>query len=506
MPTALQNNANGLDMRTSGNDLPPMLHQPQPAAGPAPAPSLPSPEAPALPAPDVPKLQAPTKKESQAAGKLEYREGLPKSPEAMGIQPGQLGYGNEKQAILDYKNEHPLGSDVSAKPGLWGKIEHGLGRAANIAGDILAPGITAGIPGSDLNKQLQAKGNATWENMAQENSLKAAQTGQAKAAAWKDYNNPGLLGKTNDEQDMASLQGKINPDTGQVYTTDEINQHIKQQSQDVKPTLEQNTPVGDAGVAQHAAQLQQLEVGGGATQMTPAQKAQFEQAYAAKPGDTQAVVRQRLEDAKQAAGLRAGELDRQLQRDIATSNGKQAEADRQQRITDSERTHADSEADKAKIAADKLRKPMQDTVNAYHEAGELANQNTGPGDYGLTMRFVEATKPSTGFRFTNTELQLIQSRRGLVDAANARMGGVTTGVMYDAHQRQQMLDVMRLRADMDSARLAWMNGTDANGKPNDINRFGSGPIPKDVAAFYRDAAGKNNAAAMAMAKQDGWTF
>jgi hypothetical protein len=274
----------------------------------------------------------------------------------------------------------------------------------------------------------------------------------------------------------------------------------------VKPTLEQNTPVGDAGVAQHAAQLQQLEVGGGATQMTPAQKAQFEQAYAAKPGDTQAVVRQRLEDAKQAAGLRAGELDRQLQRDIATSNGKQAEADRQQRITDSERTHADSEADKAKIAADKLRKPMQDTVNAYHEAGELANQNTGPGDYGLTMRFVEATKPSTGFRFTNTELQLIQSRRGLVDAANARMGGVTTGVMYDAHQRQQMLDVMRLRADMDSARLAWMNGTDANGKPNDINRFGSGPIPKDVAAFYRDAAGKNNAAAMAMAKQDGWTF
>ena len=477
--------------------LAPISQAPQHTAPAAPDLTLPKQDAPALPgglAPQLPNLSAPTKKESQAAGKAEYERGMPMQPEAMGILPGQPGYGSEKQVIMDYEKQHPLGSDVSAKPGLWGKIEHGLGRAANIAGDILAPGITEAIPGSDLNNAEQAKGNAAWENMAAENQLKGAQTKEQQAAAWKNYNNPGLLGKTNDEQDLASLLRTNNPDTGKPYTVDEANAHIKQQTQDVKPVSEQNTPIGDAGVPQHTQQLQTLEVG-----MTPEQKTQFEKAYSVQPGDTRAIATKRLEDAKAAAGLSAGERDRALQRAIADRNAANVEADRRQRISDEEHTHQDVENDKHQAIIAKQRTPLEQTVNAYHEAGDLAQQKTGAGDYGLTMRFVEATKPNTGFRFTNTELQLIQSRRGLVDAASARLGGVVSGVMYDDKQRQQMLDVMKIRSDMDSARLAWMNAG------NDLNKFGTGQIPKDVATWYFDAAG-NKAAAMKMAKQDGWSF
>jgi hypothetical protein len=240
---------------------------------------------------------------------------MPKSPEALGIKPGDVGYGSELQAIQNYKSEHPLGSDISPNNSGWGKFEHGLSRVANIAGDALAPQLTQAIPGSDLNKALHAKGNMEWENMGVENQLKEAQTGQATAAAWKDYNNPGLLGKTNDEQDLAALMKTTNPDTGKPYTVDEANQHIKQQSQDVKPVIEQNQPVGDAGVPQHTQQLKTLEAG-----MTPAQAAQFEQAYSVLPTDSNAVANQRLENAKATAGMDAKERDLQTQRDIAAKN------------------------------------------------------------------------------------------------------------------------------------------------------------------------------------------
>ena len=58
----------------------------------------------------------------------------------------------------------PLGTDPSptvganlAKPQQsgWQKLEHGLGRAANIAGDVLSPAVTSLIPGSDLYKERE---------------------------------------------------------------------------------------------------------------------------------------------------------------------------------------------------------------------------------------------------------------------------------------------------------------------------------------------------------------
>jgi hypothetical protein len=54
---------------------------------------------------------------------------------------------------------------------------HTLGRIGNIAGDILAPGITAAIPGSDLNKQVQE------HQLKRELASRTAAEGQAKNLA-----------------------------------------------------------------------------------------------------------------------------------------------------------------------------------------------------------------------------------------------------------------------------------------------------------------------------------
>jgi hypothetical protein len=58
-----------------------------------------------------------------------------------------------------------------------GKIGHVLGRIGNIAGDILAPGITMAIPGSDLNKRWQE------DRLKQELGQRTAAEGQAKNLA-----------------------------------------------------------------------------------------------------------------------------------------------------------------------------------------------------------------------------------------------------------------------------------------------------------------------------------
>ena len=229
------------------------LYAPQKLIAPtAPAHQYATPEAPTLPAPQAPdalpdnsvKLQAPTPKQSVQAGmaqngtdaktegKNQYEEMKPQVTAA----PGTFEYAQQRQAQLDYAKAHPLGGDISAKPGVWGKLEHGLGRVANIAGDVLAPATTALIPGSDLNNSLKAKGNFTLMNEAAENELKQAQTADQSADAWlklhprdKAIGGPQItesgelmqeVQHANGAEDLIDLGVKGKPNVGFVTTYD----------------------------------------------------------------------------------------------------------------------------------------------------------------------------------------------------------------------------------------------------------------------------------------------
>jgi hypothetical protein len=72
------------------------------------------------------------------------------------LDPDLVVAGNARRQLAELEKQTPYGS-FSNHPGILGKIEHGLAKAGNIAGDILAPGTTALIPGTDLHRAEQVQ-------------------------------------------------------------------------------------------------------------------------------------------------------------------------------------------------------------------------------------------------------------------------------------------------------------------------------------------------------------
>jgi hypothetical protein len=72
------------------------------------------------------------------------------------------------------------------KQSVWSKLGHGLEKGAEVAGDVLAPGVTAMIPGTQLNKEREANQETKREGEQASTGFKQAET----AAEWKNLNKP----------------------------------------------------------------------------------------------------------------------------------------------------------------------------------------------------------------------------------------------------------------------------------------------------------------------------
>jgi len=152
-----------------------------------------------------------------------------------------------------YEQAHPWGSAESAHPGFWGKVGHAFGNIANVAGEALAPSLTAAIPGSKLNLQAQeAAGKAEQELGAKEAGqaatteateaevpLRAAQTKEAEAnAAAKGEEKIGTTPEAVTLHDlMAGENGqpRINPKTKAPYTYLDAYNEVAQARAGAKP-------------------------------------------------------------------------------------------------------------------------------------------------------------------------------------------------------------------------------------------------------------------------------
>lgn len=97
---------------------------------------------------------APTRKESIAAGKEEFAANRPTITAA----PGTSEFWQEKLTQDEYDKAHPWGSDISAHPGLLGKIGHVAGLVGQIAGSAVNPGVVEQIPGTKLNREMREQG------------------------------------------------------------------------------------------------------------------------------------------------------------------------------------------------------------------------------------------------------------------------------------------------------------------------------------------------------------
>lgn len=272
----------------------------------------------------APSIQKPTNQQAHAAGKAEYTAGLP-TVTAPALSPENV---QQQAQRAQFQQQHPLGSDISAKPGFVGKFEHALSRIGNTAADIIAPGLAINVPGSDMYNRAQ---NSRFERQftgALDNEGKQAQTQLTQAEIPKTEAdtfrtmNPISVGKTPDEQAFASLLTQTNPDTNKQYSPLEAFTKLNQSKQDVKPDDPMKAPVGE-GAKQFAAQLETLTGG-----MNPQEKAAFTSAFAINPGDSQGVAQKRLEDAKAAAAMSGSERDRAIARSTAQLNHQDAQAER----------------------------------------------------------------------------------------------------------------------------------------------------------------------------------
>jgi hypothetical protein len=80
-------------------------------------------------------------------------------------------------------------------------------------------------------------------------------------------------------------------------------------------------------------------------------------------------------------------------------------------------------------------------------ADEYVNKPTGAGDIALTLAFVDAIKPGTGFRFTDTERKwMVAESRGVIDGALAKINQGYTGQTLTPEQRVNERNIIKQAA------------------------------------------------------------
>ncbi len=119
---------------------------------------------------------------------------------------------------------------------------------------------------------------------------------------------------------------------------------------------------------------------------------------------------------------------------------------------------------KVNEAKTKELEPFQSVLDKEAEAKDFAAEKTGPGDIGLILAMVEATRPKAGFRMTQTEWNMIQHSRSSLGDVQALVSKVETGQMLTPDQRQQMLDTIHVAARFAQKRLDAASGDSGGGK------------------------------------------
>ncbi len=295
----------------------------------------------------------------------------------------------------------------------FAEVGAGVVRGIETTGNIAAPGVMMNIPGTQFNRAARITGDESRVAQAEENRNKAAAAQNLEAEAEKNRvlaangGNPGT--KTEDlAYDKNGAVIGWHDAKGVLHAPDDpaTPANIKAvlaQAND-KTIDEPKQPLGDAGVNQHAAQLNTLTFG-----MDANQKSQFLAAYGAQPTDTHAVATKRLEDAKAAAAMQGAERDRKIAQDTAQKNHSDQQANIHTQQTNS--------------IYERVRQPYVAQLGKLHDAlqaNEMAAADLTAGSpVGQAVGIIKSLSAmaggmGSGVRITKAELDSI---------ANARTGG-----------------------------------------------------------------------------------
>ncbi len=172
------------------------------------------------------------------------------SPGAPGV--GTAAYTENQLAREEEARLHPWGT-AENHPGLLGKIGHVAAKVGNIAGDIVAPGTMANIPGTELNRQMREgalKEELTRRTGAEEqykNQELQRENLRSEIEQRGEPKVPTGAEETTLHDLMAGDNGKprINPDTKQPYSYLEAFEATKQAGQKPAAISEGEKPLGN---------------------------------------------------------------------------------------------------------------------------------------------------------------------------------------------------------------------------------------------------------------------
>jgi hypothetical protein len=379
-------------LRAANGDYAPVTPPADASAAPTPAPAVAAP-----PSPDVSSLPATSNR--------------PYMGPSLGAEPRA-----PRPSWSDYAPPEPHG---------WAKVGHALAS--------LQPGLNSYFNEMPQERAANRYKAALEEYQAPEKeAYQASETERNNAQAAKDRQ-PQPKTLTPDEQTYNSLLQTINPDTKKPYTPFEAHQKMVSGTAEAK-----KPPVNDvAGINQRlTARYQVLNPG----QPLPAQ-------FTLKPGaneDDYKQIDSDLQKVEQAQGTKA-------QQDAINEMRRQFLAGTAEQRTFEQNRQTENDKEKKQAAEEKVTEPIEGAINFAETYQQSVH--TGPGDEALMEKYFELAKPSSGFRMTQNQMDMLQHARSWMEGTKAMAYHALTGRWFSDEQRNQIIDTMHQLADAKKAAL-----------------------------------------------------
>lgn len=149
-------------------------------------------------------------------------------------------------------------------------------------------------------------------------------------------------------------------------------------------------------------------------------------------------------------------------------------------------------------AAEESKQAAQQYADDYIKGGNF----TGPGDEALMEKYFELAKPSSGFRMTQPQIEMLTQARDTMDSIVAKGKHYFTpeAPYFSTRQREQIVKTMSSLQQASDESKAKSSGGKSGGSS------GGGKLSLDEAKDYLQKAGGDKDKARAMAKKDGRSF
>jgi hypothetical protein len=322
-------------------------------------------------------------------GKMAYARLIPK----ITASPGSTDYFRQRQEQLEFEKDHPNGSPISKHPGTFGTILHGLAKAGNIAGDIMAPAVMQNIPGTDLNKQMQERQNLSGLKGAEQTENQGKEASAAVTRAGAEQENADTAKKNAEqpkpkEEKWAITKDWVDSDNSPLRMEENSGQLVR--ATDGKPP----TGVKAAPIAK------------------PEKPDTPEQQFMDSPEEASKPLSKRISD--YSALTQKPPQPEKPQRVLGiTPDHKVIE------ITPGMQLPEGTQTVTGEIKADAGKQAGEDALN-YAKDYLASKKYTGAGDEALMEKYFELAKPSSGFRMTQPQIEMLTKAQDIMNSVVAK--------------------------------------------------------------------------------------